>query len=68
MEVAEEGRGRAMAFGLDLKAQVNTRRTMLADPALIKRAVSNLLDNAMKYTPSGARSRLAWTSGPTRSS
>jgi signal transduction histidine kinase len=54
-EVIEEARGRAMAFGLDLKAEVNTRRTMLADPALIKRGVSNLVDNAMKYTPSGGR-------------
>lgn len=53
LEVVEQMQGRAMAFGLDLKTDLNTQLTMQADPALIKRAVSNLVDNAMKYTPSG---------------
>ncbi len=52
-EVVEQVRSRAMAFGLDLKTEVNTQRVMQADPALIKGAVSNLIDNAMKYTPAG---------------
>jgi PAS domain S-box-containing protein len=52
-EVYEEARSRALVFNLDLKAEINTQRAALADPALIKRAISNLLDNAMKYTPSG---------------
>lgn len=52
-EVVEQMRGRAMAFGFELKIVLNTQRTMQADPALIKRAVTNLVDNAMKYTPSG---------------
>jgi PAS domain S-box-containing protein len=52
-EVYEEARSRAMAFNLDLKTEINTDCAMLADPALIKRTISNLIDNAMKYTPSG---------------
>jgi PAS domain S-box-containing protein len=52
-DVYEEARSRAMVFNLDLKTEINTQRATLADPALIKRAISNLLDNAMKYTPSG---------------
>jgi PAS domain S-box-containing protein len=51
--VFEEVRGRAMAFGLDLKTEINTRRAMSGDPALIKRAITNLVDNAIKYTPPG---------------
>jgi signal transduction histidine kinase len=52
-EVVEQVRGRAMAFGLDLNVELDTRRAMQADVALLKRTISNLLDNAMKYTPSG---------------
>lgn len=52
-DVCDEARSRAMVFDLDLKTEINTQRAMLADPALVKRAISNLLDNAMKYTPSG---------------
>lgn len=51
--VAEEAQGRAMAFGLNLKTAISTQGTMMGDPALIKRAVSNLVDNAIKYTPPG---------------
>ena len=52
-EVYEEARSRALVYDLDLKTEINTERSMLADPALIKRTISNLIDNAMKYTPSG---------------
>jgi len=50
-EIVEEARGRALAFNLDLRTEINTSRSMQADQALLKRAISNLLDNAMKYTP-----------------
>ena len=52
-EVYEEARSRALVYDLDLKTEINTERSMLADPALIKRTISNLIDNAMKYTPPG---------------
>jgi signal transduction histidine kinase len=52
-DVYEEARSRAMVFNLDLKTEINTQQAIQADPALIKRAISNLLDNAMKYTPAG---------------
>jgi PAS domain S-box-containing protein len=52
-DVCDEARSRAMVFNLDLKTEISTQRSVLADPALVKRALANLLDNAMKYTPSG---------------
>ena len=59
--IVEEARGRAMAFGLDLRTEINTRQTLWGDPALIKRAISNLIDNAIKYTPPGGKVTVALT-------
>ncbi len=52
-EVVEDLRGQAVTRMLELKADIRSRRMVLADPALLKRAITNLLDNAFKYTPSG---------------
>lgn len=52
-EAADEMRGQAVMRGLELNVEINSRRSSLADPALLKRAVTNLIDNACKYTPAG---------------
>ncbi len=53
LEVVNEVRSQAATRELDLRAEINSRCPSLADPALLKRAVTNLLDNAFKYTPAG---------------
>ncbi len=52
-EVVDELRGQAAMHGLDLQVEVKSQRASLADAGLLKRAVTNLLDNAFKYTPAG---------------
>ncbi len=49
-----------IAFRVDAEPDIEVR----ADAGLIFEAVSNLVDNALKYTPAGGRVRLALTSSP----
>jgi hypothetical protein len=45
--------------GIGLKVDVEERLSVFGDPFLIAQAVGNLLDNAVKYTPSGGYIGLA---------
>jgi two-component system sensor histidine kinase BaeS len=51
--VVEAQTGQAMAHGLSLKTGYLSERTIQSDPGLMRHAVTNLIDNAIKYTPSG---------------
>jgi signal transduction histidine kinase len=51
--VAAQFRSAAEAKGLDLKVQIHTRPTMMAEAAHLQSLWRNLIDNAIRYTPSG---------------
>jgi PAS domain S-box-containing protein len=54
-EVADEARARADSLGLTLTTEVTGAlpRSFLGDPARIKQILSNLVSNALKFTPRG---------------
>jgi signal transduction histidine kinase len=50
--------------GLAFRSQITRNQLVLGDRELIGQAISNLIDNAIKYTPSGGSISLSVTRGP----
>ncbi len=71
MDVSELGEELAELFdpaceeaGLSFKSQISRNLTILADRDLVGQALSNLLDNAVKYTPEGGAITFSIARGP----
>jgi len=54
----------AEARGVSLEALANSPGPALADPKLLFEALSNLVDNAIKFTPAGGRVQVRAEAGP----
>jgi hypothetical protein len=71
MDVSELGEELAELFdpaceeaGLTFKSQISRNLVILADRDLVGQALSNLLDNAVKYTPAGGAITFTIARGP----
>jgi signal transduction histidine kinase len=60
--VVDGVRPAARARGLELDCQLETDEPLLVSPAEATRVLRNLLDNAVRYTPTGGRVRVRVTS------
>jgi len=52
-EVTERWRSLATRRGIDLHSEAPDDLAVVADPGLLRRLLDNLIDNALRYTPSG---------------
>ncbi len=62
-EVVESWRGPAMARGLVLDVDVDTGLCVAGDALWLARVITNLIENACKFTPSGGHVRVAAHAG-----
>jgi two-component system sensor histidine kinase CreC len=62
-EVAASAQGAAAAREIRLHIAIDTEARVEGDPFLLRRAVSNLLDNAIDFSPPGAEVALALHAG-----
>jgi signal transduction histidine kinase len=64
-EVVEAARARASAVGVEMELEADVRPpTVQVDGALVERAVTNLVSNALDHTPSGGSVTVAVRRGP----
>jgi two-component system sensor histidine kinase TctE len=64
-EVAREWTPRALAAGMDLGYEGDSHLVMSGDTLQLREAMANLIDNALRYTPSGTIITLAVRALPT---
>ena len=63
-EIAELFSESAEDLGIEFNADIASGVKMMANPAHLQRILSNLLDNALKYTPKGGTVELILRPGP----
>ena len=63
-EIAELFSESAEDLGIDFSTDIASGVKMMANPAHLQRILSNLLDNALKYTPRGGTVELILRPGP----
>ena len=63
-EIAELFSESAEDLGIDFRTDIASGVKMMANPAHLQRILSNLLDNALKYTPRGGAVELILRPGP----
>ena len=63
LDVLDVGVRLAHGTGVSVRLNDVTPATVKGDPAVLRRAVLNLVENALKYTPAGGKVELSLTSG-----